>query len=135
MAMRGVHTRLTALLAAVLLLSPASAFAETIYRCRMSGNVGPRCCCSQADDRAQASPCQPEVDRPDCCEAERQTGPAAPASNVERLPSVGPAVLSATLTIEELALLCGTTPTAPARARGPPAIGPPAYIENCSLLR
>lgn len=133
--MRGVHTRLMALLAAVLLLVPASAFAETIYRCRMSGSVGPECCCSRAEDPAQASPCQPEIGRPDCCQAERRAGSAAPASSVERLPNVGPAVLSATLTIEELALLCGTTPSAPPRARGPPAIGPPAYIENCSLLR
>lgn len=133
--MRAWCARLLALFAAAMLTMPATAFAEIVYRCRMTGSIGPKCCCSRAF-AAKPAPCAPEVDRPDCCEAQRQDASATAGTSSERVPSVGAAVLSLTLTIRELIALGGRDGLAATHlARGPPPIGPPAYIENCSLLR
>ncbi len=135
--MRSWRARLLALVAAATLLMPASALAQVVYLCKMTGAIGERCCCSSAKDAApQAAPSHPAVERPDCCELQLQASRDAVASAAQTMPSVGPAVLVSTLTIEELVDRGGTDELSGApQARGPPSIGPPLYLENCSLLR
>lgn len=134
--MRAWRARLLALAVAATLLVPASALAQVVYLCKMSGSVGPRCCCSKAHADREAAPCEPAADRPDCCEARVQAARDATLSNAERAPSVGPALLASTLTMAELTGLAEAAELrARPRARGPPSVGPPVYIQNCTLLR
>jgi hypothetical protein len=134
--MRAWRTRLLAVIAALTLLAPASALAKVVYLCKMSGSIGPRCCCAHADETPETPASGPAVDRPSCCEAQVQSARDAVASAADQLPPVGPAVLVTTLTFEELAERARASATLHApQARGPPAVGPPVYLENCSLLR
>jgi hypothetical protein len=134
--MRAWRARLVALITAATLLMPASALAQVIYLCTMSGAIGTKCCCSAAKEEPEAAPTGPQFERPDCCEAQAQAERDAIAAAADKLPSVGPAVLTATLSVTELLDLGRlSTVSGAAQARGPPALGPPIYLENCSLLR
>ena len=134
--MRALHARLLALTIAATLLVPASALAQVVYLCKMSGSVGPRCCCSKPSEIPDAAPCEPTVDAPDCCEAQLRSAEDGVRYGGQSVPIVGPAVLASTLSFAELAARgTGSEAWARPQARGPPSIGPPVYLENCSLLR
>jgi hypothetical protein len=134
--MRSWRARLVVLVTAATLLMPASALAQVLYLCTMSGLIGPKCCCSAPQEEPEAAPQGPRFERPDCCEAQAQASRDAIAAAADHMPSVGPAMLVSTLTITDLIdLERAASISGAAQARGPPALGPPIYLENCSLLR
>lgn len=114
----------------VLLGTPARAQ----YLCRMMGVVGTSCCCPATATSREARR-ETTIRSADCCErlvaATRTT--AAPPRDL--VPSVGSAVLAATLPVTpydvvdaQLALVL------PPQARAPPALRPPLFIVHCALL-
>ena len=134
--MRAWPPRLFALAVAATLLMPASALAQVVYLCKMSGSIGPRCCCSKPSEIPEAAPCDPAVSAPDCCEAQLRTAEDGVLHAGESAPTVGAAVLASTLRFAELTERASSSQAwARPQARGPPGIGPPVYLENCSLLR
>jgi hypothetical protein len=134
--MRALRARLVALITAATLLVPASALAQVVYLCTMTGAIGPKCCCSSVSEEPRAAPSRAQFERPDCCEAQAQASRDAIAAAADHMPSVGPAVLVSTLALADLFdLERASSLSRAAQARGPPALGPPIYLENCSLLR
>ena len=133
-----VLRRFVALLLALALFAPGSAFGRVLYACSMSGKVSSgRCCCHKAEARRatdqalQAEP--PKADRPGCCEA--QDHRRAVVNAASSAPEVQ--VLAAAPTV----LLPAVDPAAGASnvlrpgvgvARGPPRLA--VYVVNCSLL-
>jgi hypothetical protein len=134
-----VLRRFVALLLALALFAPASAFGRVLYACSMSGKVSAgRCCCHKSDAKPaadQAGPVRPaKVDRPGCCEMQDHRRAALSAATS----AVDVQVLAA----EPTQLLPAAKPCAdaanvlrphPHAARGPPP-GSPVYVVNCSLL-
>jgi hypothetical protein len=137
-----VFRRFVALLIALVLFAPGSAFGRVLYACSMSGEVsaGP-CCCHKAKQahtklaQAHVEQEQPtRVERPDCCEAQEQQHATAAASHgaadVQVLAAAPGSLLPA---IEPSTAACAVMRPLPHSARGPPH-SVPVYVTNCSLL-
>jgi hypothetical protein len=134
-----VFRRFVALLIALVLFAPGSAFSRVLYACSMSGEVsaGP-CCCHKAQvQKARAQKDEPaptRVERADCCEAQEQQRATAVASHgateVQVLAAAPSAMLPA---LEPCAVASGVLRPLPHTARGPPH-SLPVYVTNCSLL-
>lgn len=134
-----VFRRFVALLLALALFAPASAFGRVLYACSMSGKVsaGP-CCCHEAKvanahaERAHPSPSR--VERPDCCEEQAQqratTVSSAGGVEVQVLAAAPTALLPA---LDACEVTSGLLKPGSHTARGPPH-SLPVYVTNCSLL-
>ena len=135
-----VLRRFVALLLALALFAPGSAFGRVLFACSMSGKVSAgRCCCHKAErkqsvepDQRQAEP--PKAQRPGCCEVQDHRRAAAPASHA----AVEVLVLAAAATgllpaVEPAAEASTVLQPRPHAARGPPP-GLAVYAVNCSLL-
>lgn len=133
--MRPLRAQLIAVLTALAVLLPGSAFARTQYFCRMMNRVVATCCCDADSSRHDHPACTAQVRSSDCCERtpiatrsltlkamgnELSVPSAAIASIVPAPAYVFPRV------VEALAL--------PGWARAPPIVGPPLFIVHCSLL-
>lgn len=126
-------TRLLSLLVSLALLLPAGTLGSVLYVCRMTGDTGKSCCCAKR--AAEQANRQPSIQGAGCCDtkitaaAERPSCPpaadfhVAPPAFVTRLP----VELGLTVPLPD-------SPAMAERARGPPRIGPPVYLENCALL-
>jgi hypothetical protein len=134
-----VFRRLVALLIALVLFAPGSAFSRVLYACSMSGKVsaGPCCCHKAKAHEAKADeerPAPTRVERPDCCEAQEQQRATAVASHgtseVQILAAAPSALLPA---LEPCAAASGVLKPLAHTARGPPR-SLPVYVTNCSLL-
>jgi hypothetical protein len=134
-----VLRRFVALLLALALFAPGSAFGRVLYACSMSGKVSAgRCCCHQAEVKKgtdQASSAQPaKVERPGCCETQdhRRVALSAATSvvDVQVLAAAPTGLLPA---IEPAADASHLLRLHPHAARGPPPSSP-VYVVNCSLL-
>ena len=133
-----VLRRFVALLLALALFAPGSAFGRVLYACSMSGKVSAgRCCCHKASHRqaTDARPAQPaKVDRPGCCETQDHRRAALSAAtsvvDVQVLAAAPTQLLPA---IEPDADASNVLRPPPHVARGPPP-GSPVYVVNCSLL-
>jgi hypothetical protein len=134
-----VLRRFVALLLALALFAPASAFGRVLYACSMSGKVSAgRCCCHKAeakqaaDQVGQVRPAQ--VDRPGCCETQDHRRAALSAAtsaiDVQVLAAAPTQLLPAVEPSRDAANVLQPHPHA---ARGPPP-GSPVYVVNCSLL-
>lgn len=133
-----VLRRFVALLLALALFAPGSAFGRVLYACSMSGKVSAgRCCCHKAEpkkagDEARAAE-PPKFEHPGCCEKQDHRRAALSAANnfadvqvlaaapTELLPAIEPAERAGDLLRPLLHA-----------ARGPP--GSAVYVVNCSLL-
>jgi hypothetical protein len=135
-----VFRRFVALLLAIALFAPASAFGRVLYACSMSGKVsaGP-CCCHKAKvanahaaEKAEPSPTRAE--RPDCCEVQEQpratTVRSAGSVEVQVLAAAPSSLLPA---LEPCEAASGLLKPGSHAARGPPH-SLPVYVTNCSLL-
>jgi hypothetical protein len=133
--MRSLRTRWVALLTALAVLLPATAFGRTHYFCRMMDRVVASCCCAGSGGHDQNASCGPRVRATDCCD-EITTGTRSntlPASGTDF--QVPPAALRAMVSAAVyLVPRSGRTLTAPVQARAPPGVGPPLFIIHCSLL-
>jgi hypothetical protein len=138
--------RLVALLIALVLFAPGSAFSRVLYACSMSGKISAGACCchkaklakahaerKQSVEKAAAEPVR--VERPDCCEAlEQQRATAVAAHAGSEAHQVLAAAPSATLpAIEPRAAARDVMRPLARTARGPPPTCP-VYVSNCSLL-
>jgi hypothetical protein len=133
--MRPLRVQLIALITALAVLLPGSAFARTQFFCRMMNRVVATCCCDTNANSADAS-CQPQVRATDCCEKVTTTARSATAARaLDTDLSVPPALLTATVPVHVYVFpeAVGTL-TRIAQARAPPGVGPPLFILNCSLL-
>ena len=134
-----VLRRFVALLLALALFAPGSAFGRVLYACSMSGKVSAgRCCCHKAAAKAatdQARPAEPpKVDRPGCCEQQDHRRASINAASSSPELQVLAAAATQLLPAIEPATGAGNAlrPLA-AAARGPPS-GSAVYVVNCSLL-
>ena len=142
--MRSLRARWVALLTALAVLLPASAFGRAHYFCRMMDRVVASCCCAtndQDDDDPGKSPeggsasCGPRVRATDCCHkittGTRSTTLPAAGTDFQ----IPPAALSAKIAAAVYVLPegGGTLPSL-VQARAPPGVGPPLFIVHCSLL-
>lgn len=129
--------RSVALVLALALFAPGSAFGRVLFECAMSGKVSAqRCCCHRAAAKAhaerRAEP--PKAERPSCCEAQDHRRATVPASSQsvdvpvlaaaqgELLPAIPPLTAQGDLLV-----------ASHHGARGPPP-ALPVYAVNCSLL-
>jgi hypothetical protein len=133
--MRPRRLQLIAILTAIAVLLPGSAFARTQYFCRMMNRVVPTCCCDSGTSSSEATSCGPQVRASDCCE---KIATAARSATVRALAtdfSVPPAALTATVPAAVYVFRkTVATLTLPAQARAPPGVSPPLFILNCSFL-
>jgi hypothetical protein len=132
--MHTARARILAVLAILLLATPAGALSRDQYFCRMMGRLMGACCCKQAPEKAKSS--TPEIKARNCCElvpsAARGAAPALRESTLHvesPLVAIAPAVVSA---VTEPAL--STLRVRPARARAPPRPCQRIFLRNCSLL-
>jgi hypothetical protein len=133
-----VFRRLVAVLIALVLFAPGSAFGRVLYACSMSGEVsaGP-CCCHKAkvakahSEKEQPAPTR--VERPNCCEAQEQQRATTVASHsaAEVLLAAAPSAMLPV--IEPCAAASNVMRPLAHMARGPPHSAP-VYVTNCSLL-
>lgn len=131
-----VLRRFVALLLALALFAPGSAFGRVLYACSMSGKVSAgRCCCHKAEAKKtseQARP-SPQAQRPGCCETQdhRRAAVTAPvsAADVQVLAAAPTQLLPA---LEPTTEAGNALRPAAHAARGPP--GAAAYVLNCSFL-
>jgi hypothetical protein len=135
--MHALRARLPVLLAVLLVALPAGAAGRHQYFCEMMGRLLDTCCCAAAKASATSKPnAGPEFRAKDCCERiESATRDAIPALRDGALRIESPVVGT-------LAPIAFVVP-APSfellsinrvRARAPPALGPPIFLKNCSLL-
>jgi hypothetical protein len=135
--MHGLRTRIPVLLVALLVALPAGAAGRHQYFCRMMGRLMDACCCASAQADANAKPVLgPEAKAKDCCErVERAGREGIPAlrDGALRIESPVVATLPALIAVEPAPVfsLRGINRE---RARAPPALGPPIFLKNCSLL-
>lgn len=134
--MHHLALRIVALLAALFMALPASAFERAAYWCSGMGKVMTESCCcgSPEDTRANSSSC--EVKRSDCCTrlpgADREATPAVRDAATQVPPSAFVVTLAVlTPVVEDHGRVLGG---ATRQARAPPPLGPPLFIKNCSLL-
>ena len=131
--MRRFRLQIIALFAALSILLSGAAAAHVRYRCSMSGRLLDACCCAKAG-ATPASNRPVEVRAPDCCErvVSAARGGATATLEIERsLPAAVAALVP--LRIDPLPRPSVETHIV-WRSRPPPAIGPPLFIKNCSLL-
>ncbi|HEX7672282.1 MAG TPA: hypothetical protein VF395_21950 [Polyangiaceae bacterium] len=134
--MRPLRVQLIALVTALAVLLPGSAFARTQFFCRMMNRVVATCCCDTDATSSEDVGCQPQVRTTDCCEKVATRARSAPAARaLDTDFSVPPAVLTATVPAHVYVFpeAVGTL-TRMAQARAPPGVGPPLFLLNCSLL-
>ena len=134
-----VFRRLVALLIALVLFAPGSAFSRVLYACSMSGEVsaGP-CCCHKAKlAKARAEkdhPAPTRVERAACCEVQEQQRATSVASHgTAEVQVLAAAPVSLLPAIEPSAAASNVMRPLPHTARGPPR-SLPVYVTNCSLL-
>lgn len=129
--MRALRAQLVALLTALAVLLPGTAFARAQYFCKMMDRVVATCCCHA--DRGQS--CEAQVQRTDCCEK------IAPAARSATLKATGNELSIPTAAVA--GVIPAPTYAFPRRidglvlspqARAPPGLGPPLFILHCSLL-
>jgi hypothetical protein len=134
-----VLRRFVALLLALALFAPGSAFGRVLYACSMSGKVSAgRCCCHEARADAapgKARPVSPsKVERPGCCETQDHRRAAVSAAtsmiDLQVLAAAPTALLPA---VEPAGGVSNLLRPQPHAARGPPP-GSSVYVVNCSLL-
>lgn len=133
-----VLRRFVALLLALALFAPGSAFGRVLYACSMSGKVSAgRCCCHKAaskQEKEQARPEPPKVDRPGCCETQDHRRSAISAASAALDVQVLAAAPTKLLPAVEPAAQAGKVlRPRPYAARGPPPSSA-CYVVNCSLL-
>jgi hypothetical protein len=99
------------------------------HLCAMTGAVRPHCCCqSEAEHVAE-----PAIERPDCCELRRAPS-VVPDVRSNPSPAGAHAVVLTRFSIDEEHRVRGEAWWIPQAARGPPSIGPPIYLRDCSFL-
>ena len=126
-------TRALAVFAAMLVLSQ-TAFATVLFECRMSGEVGPRCCCS-AKARKVAPGHSAAFERQGCCTSKTIDGEATPASLSEPIAVLAMLERSVTLLEPEAPPHYETNVSSiPPRSRAPPNGWPPLFITYRSIL-
>jgi hypothetical protein len=135
------HAAYAQALAALLVLLvalPLGAVHRVQYFCKMMGRVMDTCCCSKADavQSVHRPAARPEIKAADCCEklesAARHGAPAV-RDGALRVLSPGYATISASVAV--VAQAQPSLLLAPSvHARAPPALGPPIFLKNCSLL-
>ncbi|HEX4341528.1 MAG TPA: hypothetical protein VH062_36715 [Polyangiaceae bacterium] len=133
--MRALRARWIAWMTAVAVLLSMSVTARAPYFCHMMNRVVATCCCDAGEKHDDESACAVRVRATDCCErlstATRSPTLKASASDL----SVPPATLAVAVLAPSYVFARPTvTAMLPERARGPPIIGPPLFIVNCSLL-
>jgi len=62
---RQLGLRVVAVLAIALVAAPAAAITEALWLCEMTGELGPRCCCSHGDSADEHD--GPRFERAACC--------------------------------------------------------------------
>ncbi|MCA9644646.1 MAG: hypothetical protein H6718_27570 [Polyangiaceae bacterium] len=133
--MSALRVKLAALLALVALLLPATSVGRVLTLCKMSGRMGASCCChGDAHQRAAKKPQPAKAERPGCCEQRltKTTQVLSAQSEADLPPSQ--AVLVAELSLPEASEPRLEVEEVPRVARGPPPLGPPLYLKNCSFL-
>ncbi len=130
--------RSLALLLALALFAPGSAFGRVLYACSMSGKVSAtRCCCHRhvaatkgAPQRAQP----PKAQAPGCCEKQDHRRATVPAStNPTELPVLATPPGELLPAVPPLLEAGNALHPQPHLARGPPH-AQAVYTVNCSLL-
>ena len=121
--------RILACLALVAFALPLLLRSQSVFFCRMSGQVMSACCC--ASHGAPRHVPSSKLLRGDCCERISQAA-QAPAQRAGYISAaVTPAALFTVLPRIELAALARVSAVrASLLARGPPREGPPIYLEN-----
>lgn len=132
--MHTARARILAVLAILLLATPAGALSRDQYFCRMMGRLMGACCCKPAPDKQKSS--TPEIKAKSCCElvsgAARGAAPAVRDGLLQiqsPLTAIAPAIFSVVADPEFSALGIQR-----ARARAPPLRRQPIFLRNCSLL-
>lgn len=128
--------QLIALVTALAVLLPGSAFARTQFFCRMMNRVVATCCCETEANGSENASCQPHVRATDCCEKITTSVRSATAARaLDTDFSVPPAPMTATVPAHVYVFPKAVGTLMPmAQARAPPGVGPPLFISNCSLL-
>ena len=129
--------RLLALFVSFALLLPAGTLGSVLYVCRMTGETGPSCCCmaKRSVAKAKAAKRSPSIRRSGCCDAKVTAGAERPASTIAPDFQVPPPSLVGRLPVElSVAFAPREWLVIAERARGPPPLGEPLYLENCALL-
>ena len=131
--------RLLSLVLGFLLLLPAGTLGSVLYVCRMTGNEGPSCCCMAK--RAAKAKLAKQAKRPPtirskgCCDLKVTAGAERPASTIAPDLQIPPAAVVARLPVElSVAIAPHESLVIAERARGPPPLGAPLYLENCAFL-
>ncbi len=134
-----LRVKLAVLLALAVFLLPATSLGRVLTFCKMSGRLGQTCCCHGADHQVRlrvpklaAEPTQAK--RPGCCEQRLTKSAQILTAQTEVSAPVPSGVLIAELSVPEVCEREPVNVTVPRAARGPPPLGPPLYIRNCSLL-
>ena len=131
--------RLLSLILSLALLLPAGTLGSVLYVCRMTGNEGPSCCCTAKHAVAKAKAKQikrtPTIRRASCCDAKVTAAAERPSSTIVPDFQVPPPALVGRLPVElSVAFAPRESLVIGERARGPPPLGDPLYLENCALL-
>ena len=107
--------------------------------CRMTGNEGPSCCCMAK--RAAKAKLAKQAKRPPtirgngCCDLKVTAGAERPASTIAPDLQIPPAAVVGRLPVElSVAIAPHESLVIAERARGPPPLGAPLYLENCAFL-
>jgi hypothetical protein len=129
-------TRLLSLIVSFALLLPAGTLGSVLYVCRMTGDTGTSCCCAKrAVEQAKRIERRTSIQRAGCCDAKITAAAERPASPPAADFHVAPPALVTRLPVElSVAVPPLESPAMAERARGPPLIGVPVYLENCALL-
>jgi hypothetical protein len=131
-----VVRRFVALLLALALFAPGSAFGRVLYACSMSGKISAgRCCChgTKTEKLDEATRSSPRAERPDCCETQDHRRAAVNAATSAADVQVLAAAPTQLLPAVAPAASAGDAQRPAARtARGPP--GAAVYVLNCSFL-
>jgi hypothetical protein len=137
--MRSLRARWVALLTALAVLLPMSAFGRTHYFCRMMNRVADTCCCETHDpvngSASESASYGPRVRSSDCCER-LTTGTQNTALRAEGTDfHVRPPAFTAMVPVAVYVVPKSVAVRAlPVQARAPPGVGPPLFIVHCSLL-
>jgi hypothetical protein len=132
--------RLLALFVSFALLLPAGTLGSVLYVCRMTGETGPSCCCMAKRSVAKAKAVKlakrsPSIRRSGCCDPKVTAAAERPASTIAPDFQVPPPSLVGRLPVElSVAFAPHESLVMAERARGPPPLGDPLYLQNCALL-
>lgn len=134
--MRSPRAQIVAVLTAVALLLPSTAFARTQFFCHMMNRVVATCCCDTDSSHEDEPSCTAQVRAADCCErisaATRSATPVKATGTEISVPSAALAsiVPAAAYVFPRMV----ESLTVPEQARAPPIVGPPLFLVHCSLL-